>query len=144
MSEALNFIRTASGLAAADPHTAEALAKIAKGDRVMLRLVKGRSSPQLRLYWALLKHVAEGSHFEQAERLHVALKLALGRFDLMKMPNGKAVPIPHSTAFDSMSHEEFGKYFDDAVKVICRDVLPGVDSADLVAEVESMIGQKAA
>ena len=144
MSEALHFIRTVSGLAAADPQTAQALAKIAKGDHVAFRRATGRSSPQLRLYWALLKHVAEASHFEAAERLHVALKLALGRYDLMKMPNGKVVPIPHSTAFDAMSHEEFGKYFDDAVKIICRDILADVSSAGLVAEVESMIGQKAA
>jgi hypothetical protein len=120
------------------------MTKIKKGERLTLKRAKGRSSDQNRLYWALLKYVAEASHFETAERLHVALKLALGRYDLMAMPNGKVVPVPHSTAFDSMSHEEFGKYFDDAAKVICRDVLPGTNSADLVAEVEAMIGQKAA
>lgn len=144
MGDSFHLVRTASGFAAADNETVAALAKIAKGDHVTLRKTKSRSSDQNRLYWALLKHVAEASHFETAERLHVALKLALGRYDLMAMPNGKVVPVPHSTSFDSMTHDEFGKYFDEVVGVICRDILPGMDSADLIAEVESMIGQKAA
>jgi hypothetical protein len=35
----------------------------------------------------------------QSRRLLVALKLRLGRYDLMKMPSGKIVPVPDSISF---------------------------------------------
>jgi hypothetical protein len=55
MAESFSLVRTASGFAAADSETAEAMTKIKKGERLTLKRAKGRSSDQNRLYWALLK-----------------------------------------------------------------------------------------
>lgn len=126
-----------------DSAGAKLLAKIPLGDKVAIKLVRDRSTPQQKLYWAILQHIAESSQWETAERLHVALKIRLGYFDLMQLPSGKAVPIPHSTAFDKMSHDEFTDYFDKAIRLICTEVVPGMDSARLIAEVQGMIGAAA-
>lgn len=124
----------------ADEKTAALIADLPLGSTVTLKLKRDRSTPQQRLYWAILQHISESSQWETAERLHVALKIRLGYFDLMQLPSGKAVPIPHSTAFDKMTHDEFTDYFDKAIRLICQEVVPGMDSARLIAEVQAMIG----
>lgn len=132
--------RTDAGLEPADDGAAAILAKLRPGDRVLVKVWRPRSIQQHKLFWALLAHVAEATEFESAEHLLTTLKVALGRFDTVKMPNGKLVVAPQSVSFAAMASDEFTRFFDDCVRVICRDLLPGVASADLVAEVMEMIG----
>lgn len=127
-------------LAPADDRSAALFDKARPDELVAIRLMRGRSIPQHRLFWAILSHVAEASSFEHAERLLVALKLRLGRYDLMAMPNGKVVPVPDSISFAEMPQDAFQRFFDDSLRVICAEVLPGVNAADLVSEVQAMIG----
>jgi len=127
-------------LVAADDRSNALFCKARPDELVAIRIMRGRSIPQHRLFWAILAHVAEASSFERAERLLVALKIRLGRYDLMTMPNGKIVPVPDSISFAEMPQDAFQKFFDDALRVICAEVLPGMNSADLVAEVQAMIG----
>lgn len=124
--------RTATGLSAADPSTDAALAQIDLGAFVVVKITRPRSLAQHRLFFAVLTHVAEATDFDTPEQLLVALKIALGRYDLMKLPNGKVVPVPQSISFASMPHDAFCRFFDDAVRLICRDVLPGVLPDDLL------------
>ncbi len=122
----------------ADEGTYRVLNEVMKtGDEVQLQPVaKDRSTPQMRLFWQILEHVAKASHWESPERLLVALKIRLGRYDLMKLPNGKAVPVPHSISFAKMDHEDFQKFMDDAMEVICSEVLGGYDPERLKMEAQ--------
>lgn len=131
---------TKDGYVPADDDARAQHAKLKLGDVVAAHVSRPRSLPQNKLYWAILQHVAEASYWETPERLHVALKVRLGYFDLMQMPNGKMVPVVHSASFDAMNQDEFQTYMDRAVKLICEDVLGGMDSADLIAEVQTMLG----
>jgi len=131
---------TKDGYVPADEDARAQHAKLKLGDMVAAHVNRPRSLPQLRLYWAILQHVAEASHWETAERLHIAIKVRLGYFDLMQMPNGKTVPVVHSASFDAMNQDEFQTYMERAVKLICEEVLGGANSADLVAEVQALIG----
>lgn len=132
--------RTAAGLVAEDEDALLALGKVKLGDQVLVRVHRPRSIEQHRLFWALLTHVAEASAFETPERLLLALKIALGRFDLCQMPNGKMVPAPHSISFASMPQDEFQRFFDESVKAICEKLLPGMDPDALIADVQANIG----
>ena len=123
-----------------DDLSADAIAHIPLGQDVAVSIKRGRSLSQHRLFWAILSHVAEATQWETAERLLVALKVRLGRYDLMKLPNGKVVPVPHSISFAAMPQDDFQRFFDDALRLICEEVIPGTDSAYLVAEVASLIG----
>lgn len=129
-----------AGLVAANEADDEALTKIPLAETVSIRVTRGRSLQQWRLYWAILKYVAEASKFETPERLYVALKIRLGYYDLLKMPNGKVVPVPQSFNFATKDQDEAQKLFDDSMRVICEDVLPGQNSDDLIAEVQLMLG----
>lgn len=130
-------------LVPADDAAAEAIGKIPIGEAVLIQTKRGRSLQQHRLFWGLLSYVAEASEWETAERLLVAIKVRLGRYDLVKMPNGKCVPAPHSISFSAMKQDEFADFFNQAVDVICQDVLPSMDSAQLIAEAQSALGIRA-
>ncbi len=121
--------RTATGL---EPIDVDALAKIKIGTEVMVKVVNPRSIKQHRLFFALLTYVADATEFDSAETLLVAIKLALGRYDLVKLPNGKVVPHAQSISFASMKGDEFRIFFDQAMNLICRDVLPGVSPEEMI------------
>jgi hypothetical protein len=111
---------------------AELLAKIPLGEDVAIKVMRHRSLPQHRLFWGVLRYVAEASEWETAERLLVALKLRLGRYDLMKMPSGKIVPVPDSISFAAMPQDTFQQFMDKSIAIICSEVLPGTDSDQLL------------
>lgn len=123
-----------------DDRACEQIKKLPIGEDFAVKIVRGRSLPQHRLFWAVLSHVAEASQWESPERLLVALKIRLGRYDLMQMANGKVVPVPDSISFAAMTQDEFQKFFDDAVNVICAEIVPGMDSAQLISEAQSAHG----
>ncbi len=103
------------------------------GESVLVTVRRSRSAEQHRLFWAVLQHVAEAGHFETPEKLLAAVKLALGRYDLMKLPNGKVVPVLQSISFGAMDQDDFQRFMDEALRVICRDVVPGTTVEELLA-----------
>jgi hypothetical protein len=115
------------------------VSKIPLGETVVISIMRDRSLPQHRLFFGILDHVAKASAFETAERLLVALKVRLGRYDLMKLPNGQVVPVPQSISFAKMGTDDFQKFFDDSVRLICDEVIPGTNASDLVDEVQLML-----
>lgn len=123
----------------ADAASAQALESLKLFDTVEIKLVKDRSTPQMRLFWAVLKHVAENSKFENAEQLLVALKVRLGYYDLLALPNGKRVPVPHSISFAKMPQDDFQKFMDQSLVVICEDILGGYDSERLIREAQGLV-----
>lgn len=131
--------RTETGLGPADHDAAEALARLKPGDQVFVRVHRPRSISQHRMFFAMLARVAEATEFETAERLLAALKLAMGRYDLLRLPSGRVVPVPQSISFAAMAHDEFQRFMDDAVRLIVRDVLPGTDPMELTGYAQEEI-----
>lgn len=127
-------------LVPADDESSARIARVEFGEVAEIRIVRHRSLPQHRLFFGILQHVAENSRFETPERLLVALKIRLGRYDLCRLPNGRDVPVPQSIAFEKMDQAEFQTFFNDAVRLICEEVLDHYDQAALVREVAEMVG----
>ncbi len=125
-----------------DDRAIDAIGKLPAGENFGIRIVRDRSLPQHNLFWAVLDRVGRATKFENAERLLVALKIRLGRYDLMKMPNGKIVPVPHSISFAAMTQDQFQTFMDEAVNLICSEVLPGTASEKLLAEASAMLAPR--
>ncbi len=123
----------------ADDRAADAIGRMPEGEAIGVRIMRKRSLPQHNLFWAVLDHVARATKFENAGRLLVALKIRLGRYDLLAMPNGRVVPVPQSISFGEMTQDEFQQFFDEAISLICSEVLPGTDSEALLAQFDVML-----
>jgi hypothetical protein len=126
----------------------EAFAKIPERETVSVDVHSKRSMAQSDLYWSVLTKAAaamnaanfKGEHWNK-DKLHLALKLALGKYDLMSL-NGKAVPVPQSMA--DWSQKVQGAYFDEAMDLLCANLLPSVGDDETTREIVGMLAQKEA
>ena len=93
---------------------------------------KPRSLKQLRLWWSLMKLLAEHDLFPTQEAAHVATKIATGHFTIVVAPDTKnQVLVADSIAFESMPQEKFQGFFNAALRVITERWLRGADAAEL-------------
>ena len=131
----------------ADEAGEDALAKIKQGDIVICEIKKPRNPDHLRLYWALVGLVWQNLDHERyptAEDLHEAIKISAGLRTRIELPDGTIGFRAGSIAFHKMDQAAFSAFYDRVCDLIARHFLPGVTSAELKAEVETMIGARAA
>lgn len=81
-----------------------------------------RSDPQHGTYWRMLTHAVESTgRWKSREALHTALKVQLGYVEPIFNMKGTVIGMkPDSTAFDAMSHKEFGEYMQKAVQALAE------------------------
>lgn len=100
-----------------------------------------RSLLQHRFYWGLLSKVVENQeHYGSVEHLHFAMKVKLGYVEEVQFHNGQLVTRVASTSFDRMDGDDFKRYLDAAITLICDEIVPGMDRAELVHTIEKMLG----
>lgn len=120
-------------LSPADRHAAEELQKIPHRHTVAVRVLRPRNHEQLALYWRVLEKTVEATgKFRTAQELHLALKIATGRVETVRLISGRHVLVPDSVAFDQMSQDDFQAYFAEALRVI-EDELIGGEIEELLA-----------
>lgn len=118
----------------ADDRAREALAGLAECAEVAVRLSTDRNLLQHNRFWALLDLVAKATEWETPEKLLVGLKMRLGYYDIMLMPRGQKVPVPHSISFAAMSQADFQVFQDRAMHILVTEVCPGLDVEQLAIE----------
>jgi hypothetical protein len=130
-----------------DEAGADAMRKIKHGSIVQIEMKQPRNVQHHRLYWALVTKVWENlpeEIYPDAETLHERLKVAAGIRTEFTLPDGTRGFIPGSIAFHKMDQAEFSAFYDRVCDLIAKHFLPGVSVEDLKAEVEQMIGARAA
>lgn len=111
----------------------ELVAALPQGKPVPIRILGERSREQLALYWQILGQVvAAQGRWRTAEELHLALKVATGRIDVVQLLDGRLVKVPESVAVDQMSQDEFQAYFNDAMRIVCDEIMGGTSIEDLL------------
>ncbi len=113
-----------------------------QGDVVRVQISKPRNPKHHAKYWAMLNLVHEGTAVQDlyptTDKLHQAIKGALGYFSEVKLPDGKVFQVVDSIAFESLDQIAFQEFYDKAVDLIVTQVVPNLDREDLVREVEVM------
>lgn len=130
-----------------DANGEDVLRKLSSRDVVMIEVKRPRNSKMHRLYWALVTLVWEnmdGNRYPTPDDLHAAFKIAAGIRTRIELPNGEIGFIPGSIAFHKMDQAAFDAFYDRICDLVCKHFLPGVDNAELRAEVESMVGLRVA
>lgn len=119
----------------------EVLMSFPEGKDISASLNLPRSSKQHRLFWALLQQVCHNSdYYSKPEQLLLWIKIRLGYVESVKFHGDQTWWVPKSISFNSMGQDEFGKFFNDSVDVICTEVIPGMDPKDLINEAELASG----
>jgi len=125
--------RIGGALWPADGRAGEMLSRIPQRSAVAVRLMRSRSHAQLAMYWSVLEKVVEATgRWRTAEELHLALKVATGHVDIVRLIDGRRVLVPESTAFDAMTQDEAQAFYDAAFRVICDEVMGGCSIDELL------------
>lgn len=134
------FRKTLSGLTPANTIAEDRLRKLRLGAVIQADIKQPRNVGHHRMYWALCGLVAENMPGDyDAEIVSEIIKIRTGHVTVARTRKGE-VFIPKSISFAAMDQTAFKEFFDRAVRVVVTDILPGVDSDALRAEVINMIG----
>jgi hypothetical protein len=99
---------------------AEMVEELGNGD-IEVSFRNRRSNEQLRAYWAYLGDVVAATEcYPNSERLHDALKWAMGYTSQMILLNGEIVTVVDSVALSRMTAIEFTEFFRHAQRLIAE------------------------
>jgi hypothetical protein len=125
----------------------DALRKIGQGELVTIEMKRPRNVKHHRMFWALMTIVwnnMDNERYPTVEDLVAAVKISAGLRTRIELPNGEIGFVPGSIAFHKMDQTAFGDFYERVCDLLAKHFLPGVTSADLKAEVETMIGMRSA
>lgn len=134
------FLVTPGFLAPEDSRAKEILAALPVGKKVLAWVHTARYPEHHRLAFAVLQKIAEAIG-SPVEVVLLWIKHETGRFDFVRLPDGRTEKAPHSIAFESMSQEDFQSFWNDALEVVKEKVLTKVD-AKTFNELRDMIAGK--
>ncbi len=143
------FFKVAGGrtklLAPTDKASEAVLDGYKAGDIVRVQISKPRNPKHHAKYWALLNLVHEGTAVQDlyatTDKLHQAIKGALGYYSEVKLPDGTVFKVVDSIAYESMDQQAFEEFYGKVLDLITTQIVPNLDREDLVREVESMVSK---
>lgn len=144
MAVELAMKRVGERLEPVDPVSAEELSRISPKAEVLVSVRTPRNIRQHKLAWALAHKVADNvEEFRDHSQAMDWLKIASGHVRYLKDPHTqKLYVLPDSIAFASCPQEKFASIFDKMVKIICEQIIPGMEESALRHEVEMMVGMR--
>lgn len=134
--------RTLRGLEPADQDAQDALRKVKLGDVVKVDMVRPRNVRHHRRFFAMLHVVWQAcGDWPSVDDLLTELKFRVGLVDRQRVVDRATGEVlaeivkPQSISFAAMDEEAFRAFEDRCIKVICTDMVPGLDDAVLREEV---------
>ena len=167
MATDIYLVREGSGLAAADPFSMETIEGLGRGEMVLCKLSRPRNPGHHRKFFALLGVAFRAqSRYPTLDHLLEAVKIGIGHYDVVNVRSTPAlleaikdalgiyqiilpslpplisIPLiqPRSISFAKMSQESFEQFYDAAVLYVLTEILPGVERADIEAQVLEILG----
>lgn len=134
--------RTIHGLAAQDDAARAYLRKLKLGDVVRCDVIRPRSVKYHRRFFGMLNTVWQAcGDWQTVDELLVELKFRAGLVDRQRVVDKATGEVlaeiikPRSISFAAMSDDEFREFVDRCIKIICEEMVPGLDDAVLREEV---------
>ena len=113
--------------------------RIKPGDIIEVEYVRPRSQQFHKLFWALLKLVADNQEQYGMDEILDVVKIGVGHTRVIAMPGDFVFRVPKSISFSSMDDDEFAAFFRSAVDYIISDLI-AFDREALLREVYDLAG----
>lgn len=129
------LLKTEKGLRGATQTDHEAWLKFRRrldamkpGSWLRMEWASPRNGPQHRKFFALVELIKNNSEvYRTDEQALVAIKLAVGHFDLMTNPaTGEIVQVPRSIAYENMPQDDFEAFYSAAIDGVLHYILPQI------------------
>jgi hypothetical protein len=127
-----------------DPVSAEAFEHVPCNKDLFVVVRSRRNPKQHRLAWALASKLVDGCDFlHDSEEAMTYLKYKTKHVKVvMDQKTGKSFVMPKSISFASMTQEQFSRFLNRAIYVVCSEIIPGLPEKTLRAELLAMVGGK--
>lgn len=113
--------------------------RIKPGDIVEIEYVRPRSQQFHKLFFALLKLVADNQEQYGMDEILDVVKIGVGHTRVIAMPGDFVFRVPKSISFASLDDDEFADFFRSAVDFVISDLVPFNREA-LLREVYDLAG----
>ena len=141
MAEIIYVRRNGSKLEPCSLADEGALLEFPTGKDLSVTISRPRSSKQHRFFWALIQKICENHDtYRRPEQLLLWLKIRLGYVEEVRFHDEKVWWVAKSISFNAMDQEEFRKFFHAALDVIVAEIIPGLNTSELIVEVEQLLG----
>ena len=108
------------------------------GSDVWVTLRRPRNPRHHAKYWVLCTLIADNLDGATAEDVSDVIKLRTGH--VRRIPTKQGVHVlPGSISFAQMDQTAFEAFFDSAVRVVCADIIPGINRSDLEREIMELL-----
>lgn len=112
--------------------------------RIVATRAAGRSVQHHRLLFALIGIARDNYDGDiSTETVLAVLKMRTGHVKVVSLLSGEVIMTPASISFQAMDQDAFGKWFDKAVTVLCRDFVPGLSEELARQEINRRAGVSA-
>ena len=137
------MVKNLGALRPVDESGEEAIRSLGQGEIIEVTFRRPRNTKMHRLFWALMSLVwdqLDHKEYPTVETLVTRVKIATGHRDEYTFDGGVVAFVPRSIAFHAMDQPEFERFFEAVCDWVVAYVLPGVSRADLLEEIEVMVG----
>jgi len=138
MPKELFFMRVSDGLVPVDEDTSDYLAKIERGEHVVLKASSVRNVGNHRRYFKFIALTFDiQDHFDDREIWRKYVQIMAGHCDFVTSPkNGQIMPIPKSIAWADLDEEDFKQLFNRAVNAFLDRFGKGLTKDDFMKALE--------
>jgi len=105
-------------------------------EMVWLEITIPRNLKQMRYLWALAQKLADGGLYDSKEDAMDDLRIR-AKFARWSVENGRAVAVPRSLS--RQRGDVLSRLINRIVFIVCSQLLPHIEEADLRAEIEEMV-----
>lgn len=135
------FRKISAYLAPHDQVALDYVAKLKQGEVVRVEVVRDRSLPQLRLYWALCTMVAENASHNRTQRsISDMFCMACDHVETFRAVDGTVLEKPASLSFKRTQQDEFNEFFSRVLDLVAAEILPHLSAGELRAQLEQITG----
>lgn len=134
--------RTLSGFAPADEASSDAMKSYKIGDTFRASVVKPRNLRNHRRWWALCNLIYQNSdQYKSVDQVHDHLKILAGHCtQIVSKSTGEVYLVAESISFGKLDEAQFQEVFQRAVIAVTEHIIPGIDTDDVVYEIEKLCG----
>ena len=142
--ERILMTRSGATLVPTDPYAEETLTSIPSTEYFWVEIKRARNPGHHRRFFALLSLIwpSLSDQYANIEELRHHLQVRAGHRHTLWLPDGERAYVPTSIAWNRMTENEFQSMWDRIVDIVVADIMPGIDKATLLDEVEKILRLK--
>ena len=140
------FVKTLGGLKPADAESEEWFGKVGDGANVLVEVkeLDAASYHRKKLqnkFFAMVEIILDNQeHYTSKEQVLSALCIGVGHSEFFRGPGGAMYSHRKSVSYDETTDKEFIELYDNSIKFVTTEIIPGLEAKDLHEAVMQLTG----